>query len=106
MKTKFLIAFAVLGLSLASARSYTINVDAPSQAGTLQLKPGEYKVTVEGTKVKFTAANSGKSQETTAKVEANGKKFDATAVETANVNGVTKINEIDLGGTTTKLKFD
>jgi hypothetical protein len=106
MKIKFLLAFAVLGLSLASAKSYEINVDSVSKVNELQLQPGLYKVSVTGTTVKFTDENSGKSVETTATVESNGKaKFDSTALETEQLKGVNTIHEIDLGGTTNKIKF-
>jgi len=106
MKIKFLLGFALLGLSLASAKSYEISVDAASKAGDLQLQPGLYKVSVAGSKVKFTSETSGKSVETNATVESNGKsKYDATSLETESNNGVTTIHEIDLGGTATKIKF-
>ena len=105
MKIKFLIGFALLGLSLASARSYEISVDSVSKAGDLELKPGLYKVSVAGTKVKFTNEDTGKAVETNATMESNKGKFDATSLETEQVNGVNKINEIDLGGTPTKIKF-
>ena len=106
MKLKLILGFAVLGLSLASAKSFEITVDNASQAGNLQLKPGEYKVSFVGNTVKFTDEATGKSVETNASVESNGKaKFDTTALETQQVNGVNKIQEIDLGGTPTKIKF-
>jgi len=102
----FLIGFALLGLAIASAKSYEISVDSVSKVGDIQLQPGLYKVSVDGSKVKFTAENSGKSVETNATVESNGKnKFDNTALETVQANGVNTINEIDLGGTTNKLIF-
>ena len=63
-------------------------------------------VCLDGSKVKFTNENSGKSVETNATVESNGKsKFDSTALETEQNNGVNTIHEIDLGGTPTKIKF-
>ena len=106
MKIKFFIGFAILGLSLASAKSYEISVDTVSKAGDVQLQPGAYKVTFDGAKVKFTDENSGKSVETNATIETNGKaKFDATAVETEQKDGVTTVHEIDLGGTRTDIKF-
>jgi hypothetical protein len=102
----FLIGFALLGLAIASAKSYEISVDTASKVGDIQLQPGLYKVSVDGAKAKFTDENSGKSVETNTKVETNGKtKYDATALETEQNNGVTTIHEIDLGGTPTKLKF-
>jgi len=106
MKTNFLIGFAILGLSLASAKSYEISVDSVSKVGDVQLQPGAYKVTFDGTKVKFTNEESGKSVEATGTVEQNNKaKFDATALETVQKDGVTTVNEIDLGGTRTDIKF-
>ena len=106
MKIKFLIGFALLGLSLASAKSYEISVDSVSKAGDVQLQPGLYKVSIDGAKVKFTAETSGKSVETNATVDtANKSKFDTTSLETEQVKGVTTIHEIDLGGTLTKIKF-
>jgi hypothetical protein len=106
MKSKILIGFALLGLSIASAKSYEISVDNVAKAGDVQLQPGLYKVSITGSKVRFTDENSGKSVETTATVESNGKtKYDNTALESEQVNGVAKIHEIDLGGTATRLKF-
>jgi plastocyanin len=106
MKYKFLLGFAVIGLSLVSAKSYEISVDSVSKAGDVSLQPGLYKVSVTGNTVKFTNENSGKSVETNATVESNGKtKFDSTALETQMVNGGNTIQEIDLGGTTNKIKF-
>jgi hypothetical protein len=106
MKMNFLIGFALLGLAVASAKSYEISVDSTSKAGDVQLQPGLYKVSLDGSKVKFTDENSGKSVETNATVESNGKtKYDTTALETEQNNGVTTIHEIDLGGTPTKVKF-
>ncbi|HEY3841283.1 MAG TPA: hypothetical protein VGL72_32150 [Bryobacteraceae bacterium] len=106
MKMNFLIGFAVFGLALASAKSYEVSVDQVSKAGELQLQPGLYKVSVNGTKAKFTDENTGKSVETNVTVDNSGKsKFDATALETESNNGVTTIHEIDLGGTTNRVKF-
>ncbi len=105
MKIKFAIAFAVLGMSFAGAKSFQITLSSPSQAGALDLQPGQYNVSVAGTKVKFTDVNSGKSVETDATTENADKKFQATSVDTETVNGKNKIQEIDLGGTLTKLKF-
>ena len=106
MKSKFLIGFALLGLSLASAKSYEISVDNVTKAGDLQLQPGLYKVSVDGSKVKFTSEDSGKAVETTATVDSSNKsKFSSTALETEQVNGMTTIHEIDLGGTLTTIKF-
>ena len=106
MKMKFIIGFAILGLSIASAKSFEISVDSVSKVGDIQLQPGSYRVSLAGSTVKFTDENSGKSVQTNATVESTNKaKFDATALETVQKDGVTTVNEIDLGGTRTDLKF-
>ena len=102
---KFLLGFAFVGLSLLSAKSYQISVDSAAQAGDVQLQPGLYKVQVNGTKVKFTNENSGKSVETNAVIDTAAKKFDNTAVESEQGKNGAKIREINLGGTTTNIKF-
>ena len=130
MKMKVFVGFAAMGLSFASAKSYEISIDSVSKVGDVQLQPGDYTVTLNGTTVKFTNENSGKSVETNATVQTTAEakfngtsvwftrtdagravettakaKFDFTAVETVQKDGVTKVNEIDLGGTRTDLKF-
>ena len=105
MKIKFAIAFAVLGMSLAGAKSFQITLSSPSQAGSLDLQPGHYNVSLDGTKVKFTDVNTGKSTETDVTTQNADKKFSSTAVDSESVNGKNKIQEIDLGGTLTKVKF-
>jgi hypothetical protein len=107
MKINFLIGFAVLGLSFASAKSYEISVDSVSKAGDVQLQPGAYKVSLNGNTVKFTNEANGKSVETQATVDNNAKsKFDSTALETEQNSGMTTVHAIDLGGTRTEIKFN
>jgi uncharacterized protein YdbL (DUF1318 family) len=105
MKLKLTILFAVIGLSLASAKSYDISLSQASKAGTLDLQAGDYKIAVDGTKVTFTLIKTGKSVETAASVQAAPKKFSVTLVDAEAVSGTNKIHEIDLGGTTTKVLF-
>lgn len=105
MKIKFAIAFAVLGMSLAGAKSFQITLSSPSQAGTLELQPGQYNVSLDGSNMKFTDVNSGKSVETGVTTQSAEKKFQSTAVDSQQINGKNKIQEIDLGGTVTKVIF-
>ena len=66
---KLVVTFALLGLSIASAKSYSITLSNPAVAGNLQLKPGDYKVKLvepEG-KAVFTDMVSGKKYETQVK---------------------------------------
>ncbi len=105
MKLKLSILFTVIGLSLASAKSYEISLSQASKAGSLDLQAGDYKIAVDGTKVTFTAVKTGKSVATDASVQAAPKKFAMTLVDAEAVSGTNKIHEIDLGGTTTKVLF-
>jgi hypothetical protein len=105
MKLKLAITFAILGMSFAGAKSFQITLSTPTQAGTLALQPGQYDVSVNGTTVKFTEVNSGKSVATNATLENADKKFQNTAVDSSDLNGKATIQEIDLGGTVTKVKF-
>ena len=106
MKLKSLIAIGVFGLSILSAKSYEIILDNAARAGNLDLKAGKYNLNLDASTVRFTDVNSGKSVETTAKISSVDKKFDSTMVDTKQVNGATQINEIDLGGTKTKVQFE
>jgi len=107
MKAKWLLSFALLGLSVAGARSYDIVLSNPSKAGSLQLERGSYRVAVEGNdKVRFKDMKTGKEFETAAKIEDSGRKFSETAVESRQVNGSEQIQEIDLAGTRTKVEFN
>ena len=97
---------ALFALTVVSAKSYNITVSTPSKAGTVQLKPGQYKLTVEGGNATFTEqTNSQKTYTTPVKVQEADKKFEDTRVISSKDGDVEKINEIDLGGSKTKLGF-
>lgn len=104
MFLRSLVAFTVLGLSVAGAKSYDVNLPQAVKAGSAELKPGNYSVVLDGSKVRFKSA-TGQISEADVTVGTADKKFSATMVDTTQVNGQTTINEIDLGGTTTKLQF-
>jgi uncharacterized protein YdbL (DUF1318 family) len=101
-----LLLFAALGLSIASAKSYDITLDSASKIGNVELKAGKYSLLVmDDTKVKFTDAK-GQAVEASAKVSIVEKKFQATQIDMKQVNGAAQVNEIDLGGTKTKILFE
>jgi len=96
--TKVTLCLATLALGIASAASsYTITLLSDTKVGDAQLKPGQYKLTVEGNQATFTQGKN--STQVPVTVEQNAKKFSNTAVETID----SKVNAIDLGGTKTKL---
>lgn len=105
MKLKLMLTFATFALAAASAASsYRITVNDPMWLGNTQLKPGNYKVEVEGNKVTL---KSGKEVvEATAKVEENAQKFDSTALVAEQADGKSKLSEIRVGGSKTKIVFD
>lgn len=103
---KLLVAFTVLGLSIASAKTFHIDLGTSAKAGSVELAPGHYNVKLDGSTLHFTNVDTGKSVDTNVKVQTVAKKFDYTEVESKNVNGGSQIQEIDLGGTRTKATFD
>jgi hypothetical protein len=98
-------ALAILTLSVASAKTYDILLSSPTKAGNLQLKAGEYRMTVNGTKVIFTDVNTTKSFKTDVKVENTDTKFGDTKIDTSNDGSSSVIKDIELGGSKTKIDF-
>jgi len=108
MVKKFVLAFAILALALATAGtvpsaggSYKITLAQPSVVNGNDLKAGEYRLNL-GTE-KVTIVNGKQSLEVPVKIENADKKFDVTAIRYTNVNGKMTISEIRLGGTKTRL---
>lgn len=103
MLKKFVLAFAILAVAIASAgtvpgsRTYTINLIQPAVVNGTELKAGEYRLTVDTTKVTLT---KGKQVvDVPAKVETVDAKFDTTAIRFAGTN----LAEIRVGGTKTRI---
>jgi hypothetical protein len=103
MLKKFVLAFAVLAVALATAgsvpgtRTYTINLIQPAVVNGTELKAGEYRLSVETTKVTLTKGKQ--TIEVPAKVETVEQKFDTTAIRyTGKI-----IAEIRVGGTKTRI---
>jgi hypothetical protein len=96
--------FLVAGLAVASAHSYTVSLTKANMIGTTELKPGDYKIEVDGDKA---ILRQGKVQtESPVKVEEADTKFAANVVRYVNsADGKLHIQEIRIGGTRTKLVF-
>jgi hypothetical protein len=105
MTKKLIVLFVVLaGLVLANSASYTVTLFQPSVVGGTELKPGDYKLTVQDNKA---IIQKGKDKaEATIKSESGDSKFASTSVRYVTSDGKNKIQEIRLGGTTTKLVFN
>lgn len=101
MTKKLLVAFAVLGLAVASAKTYSITLFQTSVLGSTELQAGDYKLEVTNDKVVIRSGR--RSHEAPVKVETGNEKYKSTTVRYANGGGKYKIQEIRLGGTNMKL---
>ncbi len=98
MKVTFSLATLALGVASA-ASSYNVKLYDPMWIGSTQLKAGDYKVEMQGDKAVF---KSGKNVvEVPATMGTVDKKFSATSF----VSEKAQLQEIDLGGTTSKILF-
>jgi hypothetical protein len=102
MKRKLLLSFALLGLAVASAKTYTVTLYQAAKLGSMELKPGEYRVEVVDQKAVF--RNGTVHGEAPVKVETGDTRFNSTSVRLVG-DGTPQINEIRIGGTKTLLKF-
>jgi hypothetical protein len=101
MKRKLALCFAIAGLALASAKSYSMNLYQTTMVGGTELKAGAYDVELVNQKAVIT---KGKVHaEAAVTVGTADKKFSETSVVVMNAGGKSKLQEIHLGGTTTKL---
>jgi hypothetical protein len=102
---KLFVLFTIAAISIASAaEKYSVTLFQDSIVAGSTLKPGDYKVIVDGEKVVL--AKGQNKVETTAKLETNETKFNSTSVRYQNGDGKYRLKEIRLGGTNTKLVFD
>ena len=98
--TKVTFGLAALTLGIASAASsYSVKLYNSLWIGGTELKPGEYKVEMQGDKAVF---KTGKSVvEVPATLSKNDKKYSSTSL----VSESSKLLEIDFGGTRAKIFF-
>ena len=106
MKLRSLIVFAVMGLSVANAKTYQVILDSAYKAGNVTLKAGRYEVAVDSSKVRFRDLSSGKSTETEGKIVNSDRKFENTSINSSKDGATSEIHEINLGGTATKIVFE
>ena len=103
-----LLAIGVLALSsltILSAKTYEITFTTLTKAGSVQLKPGQYRLKIDGSNATFTDLNNLKSYTTPVKVQTTDKKFDDTKVQSTKDGETDRLEEIDLGGSKTKVGF-
>jgi len=104
MMRKALLTLGLVAMAaVAGARSYTVNLFVPSMIGSEEFKPGEYKLEV--VEQKAVIRNGKLHGEFPVKIEENGAKYATTTVRYSNGDGKMHVQEIHLGGTSTKLVF-
>ena len=97
------LAFGVVALALgvaSAASSYKVKVDNTVFIGSTELKPGEYKVEMQGGKAMF------KSGKTVIEVPATMGKSERSYPWTSLVTKGSQLQEIDFGGTTENMLFN
>ena len=101
---KLFLSFATAALVVASAASsHTFRMYRPATVGGSELKAGEYKIDVQGDKAVIRQGKT--SVEAAVKVESVPDKIASTSIRYDTTDGKFRIQEIRLGGTTTKLVF-
>lgn len=102
---KFYLAFFVLSLVVASAKTYKVTLFQAITLGGTVLKPGDYKVEVGKSIVVL--SNRGQKAESAVTVETNTTKYKTTTIRyRGSEGGNMRPLEMRLGGTTIKLVFN
>jgi hypothetical protein len=102
---KAVVSLLFLGLGLAYAgSSYRVDLYRSTVVNGTQFKAGECKVELHDNKLVFKQGKT--SAETIVKVETNSTKFPSTTVGYVGEGPGNELQEIRLGGTTTKLIFE
>jgi hypothetical protein len=106
MKKSFVlgVVLSLSGLCFAGQKSYDVTFSSPTTVSGVTLAAGAYRVKVDGANAIFTDKKY-KSVSAPVKVENGTRKFEQTAVDASTVGAVTRVNAIELGGSTTKLAF-
>ncbi len=104
MLKRFVLAFAILGLAVASAETYRVTLSQPSKIEGKQLKAGDYRLNLENSKL--TIVSGKQTVEVPVKVQNGDTKFDSTAVRYTGTGDKVSIKEIRIGGTKTTLLFE
>jgi hypothetical protein len=106
MCVAILLAFGFLMTTASADQSYKLKLSKASRIGSAELRPGDYKLAVDGQKVVLTELSTGKSIELVAKVENMDKTCDSTEIHSSQLDGVSQISEIRMGGSKTKIAFN
>lgn len=103
--SKLTLSFGTLALAIASAASsYHFSIFEPSTVAGKVLKPGEYKIELNGEKAMIKVGKE--VVEAPVKLANGNEKFSETSVRYSTLNGKMAVQEIRLGGTKTTVVFN
>lgn len=88
------------------AKTYEISVRSATKVGTVVLKPGDYKVKVEGANAIFSKEDSNTTLTTPSTLETVNDHFAQTILHQVQDGDQPRIVAIELKGTQSLLKFD
>ena len=91
----------MLSSAFAGVPDFTVTFYEPARIAGAQLKPGAYRVKVDGGKMII--RNGRKTIEASVKPAQVDATYKSTSVRYANGDGQLTVNEIRIGGTNTKL---
>jgi hypothetical protein len=103
---KLIVCMVTVTVAAANAASttYRVNLPNPAWLGSSELKPGAYRLEVDGDKAIF---RSGKNvvAEAPAKIETSPQKHSQTSITLSNQGSRPELREIRVGGTATSIVF-
>jgi hypothetical protein len=102
---KLLVAMFAVGISVAyAASSYHVTLYKPTTVNGTQLKAGDVKLELQGDKVILKQGKT--SVESNVTVQNGSQKFDFSSVGYSGDSSTNQVQEIRLGGTSTKILFE
>ncbi len=96
--------FALMGVAILSARSYSVAIPNTVQVGANQLRAGDYTLKVNGSQVEF-RDEQGNKVDLPATIQEGDRKFEYTAVDMSKENGQDRLKSIELEGTKNTVVF-
>jgi hypothetical protein len=103
MKKATLAGLTLALAAFAASNTFHVTFDSAAWIGTSEVKPGNYKIQIEGDKA---VLKSGKNViEAPAKLETANHKFQTSGVVLNTVNNKPTVEEIQIGGTNERIVF-
>jgi hypothetical protein len=102
--TRFMLSFAAAAL-LANAASYRLTILQPSVIAGQTLKPGDYKIDIDGNNATIRQGKTT-SVSVPVSVEPDQNKFQTTTIRYNTEDGNFNVKEIHLGGTKLRIKVE